>query len=68
MNETHLRSILWAVDRIMEASDDDISESGEICDSVAEEGAPVFTQGGRCRAERPCASESAQEGAPGGIH
>ena len=28
-------------DRIMEASDDDISESGEICDSVVTTGAPV---------------------------
>ena len=36
-----LEALLWAVDKIMEASDDDISESGEICDSVAEEGAPV---------------------------
>ena len=38
---THFEALTWAVDRIMEASDDDISESGEICDSVAEEGAPV---------------------------
>ena len=42
MNAEHLMSIAWAVDRIMEASDDDISESGEICDSVVAEGAPVF--------------------------
>ena len=37
----HFDALLWAVDRIMEASDDNISESGEICDSVVEEGAPV---------------------------
>ena len=42
----HFEALLWATDKIMEASNDDISESGEICDSVAEEGAPVFTQRG----------------------
>ena len=55
----HFDALLWAVDRIMEASDDNISESGDVCDQVVTEGAPVSTQGGRCRAERPCSSESA---------
>jgi hypothetical protein len=52
MNAEHLMSITWAVDRIMEASDDDISESGEICDSVVTTGAPVFVgRGGDSRGE-----------------
>ena len=37
----HFEALLWATDKIMEASNDDISESGEICDSVAAEEASV---------------------------
>jgi len=45
-------ALLWAVDRIMEASHDDISESGEICDSVAAEEASVsIGRGGDSRGE-----------------
>ena len=54
----HFEALTWAVDRIMEASDDHISTSGDVRDSVVEEGAPVFTQGGGCRAECPRPSES----------
>ena len=55
---TPFDAMLWATDRIMEASDDNISEGGDLRDSVVEEGAPVFTQGGGCRAECPRPSES----------
>jgi len=48
----HFNALMWAVDRIMEASDDNFSESGKICDSVVTTGAPVFVgRGGDSRGE-----------------
>ena len=47
MNAEHLMSIAWAVDRIMEASDDNISESGDVCDQVADAESQVPATGGR---------------------
>jgi len=53
------------INAIMEASNDDISESGEICDSVAEEGAPVFVAGGRCADRKPHPEERRTQGSAG---
>ena len=61
----HFDALIWAVDRIMEASDDNVSESGEICDSVAEEGAPVSVAGGRCADRKPHPEERRTQGSAG---
>ena len=54
----HFEALTWAVDRIMEASDDHISTSGDVCDQVVTEGTPVSVAGGRdssgvSQAQRP---------------
>jgi len=41
-----LDALMWAVDRIMEASDDNISESGNGNDSLVEAVSPLSTQRG----------------------
>jgi len=61
----HFDALLWAVDRIMEASDDDISESGEICDSVVTEETSVSTAGSRCADRKPHPEERRTQGSAG---